>query len=134
MSLISGSLLRFRKGRLIIIETFLFSQQPQIIYITHKLAYKLRDAFRMQMLRCSSDLVRVKEQRMQFLLYVKSKKNSLANRSCGWLLWTWRRLSIGYRVRYYGGLRYVGVEKWIVNVIKSMYDGVTTSVKMNGVE
>src|SRR6266516_6200438 len=36
--------------------------------------------------------------------YVKSKKNSLANRrSCGWLLKTWRRLSIGYRVRYYGG-------------------------------
>src|SRR6266516_4698006 len=84
-------------------------------------------------MRCSSDLVRVKVQRMQFLLYVKSKKNFLANRrSCGWRLWTWRRLSIGYRVRYYGGLRYVGVEKWIVNVIKSMYDGVTTSVKMNG--
>jgi len=31
-------------------------------------------------------------------------------------------------------LRYVGVEEWIVNVIKSMYDGVTTSVKMNGEE
>src|SRR6266516_1526865 len=29
-------------------------------------------------------------------------------------------------------LRCVGVDEWIVNVIKSMYDGVTTSVKMNG--
>ena len=31
-------------------------------------------------------------------------------------------------------LRHVGVDEWIVNVIKSMYEGVTTSVKMNGVE
>ena len=31
-------------------------------------------------------------------------------------------------------LRHVGVEEWIVNVIKSMYEGVTTSVKINGVE
>src|SRR6266516_668899 len=31
-------------------------------------------------------------------------------------------------------LRYVGVEEWIVNVIKSMYDGITTSVKMNDEE
>ena len=27
-------------------------------------------------------------------------------------------------------LRHVGVEEWIVNVIKSMYEGVTTSVKI----
>ena len=31
-------------------------------------------------------------------------------------------------------LRHVGVDEWIVNVIKSMYERVTTSVKMNGVE
>ena len=31
-------------------------------------------------------------------------------------------------------LRHVGVEEWIVDVIKSMYEGVTTSVKINGVE
>src|SRR5437867_649903 len=31
-------------------------------------------------------------------------------------------------------LRHVGVEEWMVNVIKSMYDGVTTAVKRNGVE
>ena len=31
-------------------------------------------------------------------------------------------------------LRHVGVEEWIVNVIKSLCEGVTTSVKMNGVE
>src|SRR6267154_2798252 len=31
-------------------------------------------------------------------------------------------------------LRHAGVEEWIVNVIKSMYEGVTTSVKINGVE
>src|SRR6059036_14178 len=31
-------------------------------------------------------------------------------------------------------LRRVGVEEWMVNVIKSMYDGVTTAVKRNGVE
>src|SRR5258708_40009402 len=28
-------------------------------------------------------------------------------------------------------LRHVGVEEWIVNLIKSMYEGVTTSVKIN---
>src|SRR5213083_2117349 len=31
-------------------------------------------------------------------------------------------------------LRHVGVEEWMVNVIKSMYDGVTTAVKRNGEE
>src|SRR6267154_2206710 len=31
-------------------------------------------------------------------------------------------------------LRHVGVEEWIVNLIKSMYEGVTTSVKINGEE
>ena len=31
-------------------------------------------------------------------------------------------------------LRRVGVDEWIVKVIKSMYEGVTTSVKMNGEE
>ena len=31
-------------------------------------------------------------------------------------------------------LRNVGVDEWIVNVIKIMFEGVTTSVKMNGVE
>src|SRR6267154_48759 len=31
-------------------------------------------------------------------------------------------------------LRHVGVEEWIVNFIKSMYEGVTTSVKINGEE
>src|SRR6267154_628445 len=31
-------------------------------------------------------------------------------------------------------LSHVGVEEWIVNVGKSMYEGVTTSVKINGVE
>src|SRR6266516_1424633 len=31
-------------------------------------------------------------------------------------------------------LRRVGVDEWIVNVIKSMYEGVTTSDKMNGEE
>src|SRR6267154_2866957 len=31
-------------------------------------------------------------------------------------------------------LRHVGVEEWIVNVMKSMYEGVTMSVKINGVE
>ena len=31
-------------------------------------------------------------------------------------------------------LRHVGMDEWIVNVIKSMYEGVTTSVKMNDVE
>src|SRR3989442_518921 len=30
--------------------------------------------------------------------------------------------------------RHVGVEEWMVNVIKSMYDGVTTAVKRNGEE
>src|SRR3989442_14280020 len=31
-------------------------------------------------------------------------------------------------------LRHVGVEEWMVNVIKSMYDGVRTAVKRNGEE
>ena len=31
-------------------------------------------------------------------------------------------------------LRRVGVEEWIINVIKSMYEGGTTSVRMNGEE
>ena len=31
-------------------------------------------------------------------------------------------------------LRHVGVEKWMVNVIKSLYEGVTTAVKRNGEE
>src|SRR6267154_6405838 len=31
-------------------------------------------------------------------------------------------------------LRHVGVEVWIIDVIKSMYEGITTSVKINGVE
>src|SRR5437867_11890345 len=31
-------------------------------------------------------------------------------------------------------LRHVGVEEWMVHVIKSMYDGVTTAVKRNGEE
>src|SRR3989442_2685527 len=31
-------------------------------------------------------------------------------------------------------LRHVGVEEWMLNVIKSMYDGVTTAVKRNGEE
>src|SRR6267154_1468222 len=31
-------------------------------------------------------------------------------------------------------LRHVGVEEWIVNLIKSMYEGVTASIKINGEE
>ena len=31
-------------------------------------------------------------------------------------------------------LRRVGVEEWIIKVIKSMYEGGTTSVRMNGEE
>ena len=31
-------------------------------------------------------------------------------------------------------LRHVGVEEWLVNVIKSLYEGVTTAVKRNGEE
>ena len=31
-------------------------------------------------------------------------------------------------------LRHVGVEEWMVNVIKSLYEGVTTAVRRNGEE
>ena len=42
-------------------------------------------------------------------------------------------LKINHEVLWWA-LRHVGVEKWLVNVIKSMYDGVTTAVKRNGEE
>src|SRR6267154_223499 len=85
-------------------------------------------------MRCSLDLVRGKIQRMQFLLCVRSRKSSLENRE----LWmTFVDLEKAFdrvpRDVVWWALRHVGVEEWIVNVIKGMYEGVTTSVKINGV-
>src|SRR2546425_13105554 len=87
-------------------------------------------------MRCSLDFARVKEQQMQSLLSDRFRKSSLANRrSCRWRLWTWRRPSTECHMRFlWWALRHVGVEEWMVNVIKSMYDGVTTAVRRNGEE
>ena len=42
---------------------------------------------------------------------------------------------IEYLGRWFGGhLRYLGVDEWIVSVIRAMYEDATTKVKLNGIE
>src|SRR6267154_4091303 len=86
-------------------------------------------------MRCSLDLVRGKVQRMQFLLCVRSRKSSLENREL-WMAFVDLEKAFDRVPRdvVWWALRHVGVGEWIVNLIKSMYEGVTTSVKINGEE
>ena len=53
----------------------------------------------------------------------------------GWLLWIWRRLFDRVpREVVWWALRCLGVDEWIVSVIKAMYEDATTTVRVNGRE
>ena len=50
-------------------------------------------------------------------------------KSFGWLLWIWRRLLTGFLGGGLVALRCLGVDEWIVSVIKAMYEDATTTVR-----
>src|SRR3989442_865967 len=86
-------------------------------------------------MKCSLNLVRAKAQWMQFLLYVRSKKSSLENKEL-WIAFVDLEKAFDRVPRdvLWWALRRVGVEEWLIKVIKSIYEGCTTSVRMNGEE
>ena len=76
-----------------------------------------------------------KAQQMQFSLFASYRKNIWQGiKNFGWLLWIWRRPLTGFPGSVWWALRCLGVDEWIVSVIKAMYEDATTTVRVNGRE
>ena len=71
---------------------------------------------------------------MLFLYVVSCRRNTCQRRKmCEWPLLTWKKCWIGFLGEVvWWAFRYLGVDEWIVSVIKAMYEDATTKVRVNG--